>query len=84
MPSFYFLILELINAVTLQWRQISHVFISLHGHFPSGVIMIEKGIYKSVIGILTLAAKMIFLEFEVFHHQIPFLRGWNVSDNGQE
>ena len=25
--------------------------------FPSGVIMIEKGIYKSVIGILTLAAK---------------------------
>ena len=34
--------------------------------FPSGVIMIEKGIYKSVIGILTLAAKMIFLEFEVF------------------
>lgn len=52
--------------------------------FPSGVIMIEKGIYKSVIGILTLAAKMIFLEFEVFHHQIPFLRGWNVSDNGQE
>ena len=51
--------------------------------FPSGVIMIEKGIYKSVIGILTLAAKMIFLEFEVFSssNTIP-LR--NVSDNGQE